>query len=128
MTIEGLEQSTYDPATGNYSPAKPVTRRIVWSRTSVGIVVMSPRDGFDLDFGLATTLHFSSFGELSQVGAQIGPRAELYLPLTDLLSLKMAYDLSMGFFGEEAYFDPSEDDSGAPIFTQSLSLGLDVAF
>jgi hypothetical protein len=126
LTIEGLEPSQYDPGTGNYTAAKSVTRRVVWSRTSLGVVIMSPRDGFDLDLGVTFGLHLSDFGGLSQLAGHFGPRAELYLPVTDVISLKAGYEFTFGSYGEDVLAET--DDAESVVLAQSLSLGLDFAF
>ena len=132
ILLSGTDSGSYNPATGEYVAGRSFERRIPWSRTTLGMAFMTPRDGFDLDLGIGWGFHWSSFGDLTdEVAGFIGPRAEIFVPVGDMLGLSLQYELTLGSMSVSSADDDFSDGANSspdPTVTQRLALGVELGF
>lgn len=95
--------------------------RLTFSRTSLGFGGITPRNGFDLDFGFGESLEIFDVGQDTTYGFGLLGFTEIYLPLSDTFAARLTYGLNVtiGYLTE----DDTLFESG-----QRVSLGFEGAF
>jgi len=107
------------------------SREVRASWTSFGVSFLQERSGFGLNYGGIAGLNISQVqGFKAGLSGFLGPRVELFVPLTNVIGVNLQYDL---MFNTPLYAGDPENDSNDPAnsesaLSQRLGLGLDLSF